>query len=321
MTQRKDSAYTNGVIAVREKKLLKEKLVKACSANEEEAMRLFFESGFGGGDFSLDAESAVLADERDTDGFIREYAPSREVSEYLLSPRDFHNAKAIVKARYLNCDESPFVGSEGNFSVAELKKAIETGDAEPLGAELGGAIEEARALLQGESPAGADVGFLFDRALFAYLLRVTKKHGVCRKLTVRKIDMTNLLTCFRAQSAEQAERFLIGGGSVSKEKLESVFCGTETVLKEFEKSDYKDFVKKLCKAKEEGEPYTEAEKTLESFETDYFAEKPYELSGEGNFLYYVFRRRAENENVRIVFVGLRAGLTEGEIKKRLRGGV
>ena len=128
MTQRKDSAYTNGVIAVREKRLLKDKLVKACAASEEEAMRLFFESGFGGSDFSLDAENAVLADERETDAFIREYAPSREAVEYLLAPRDFHNAKAVVKSSYLNCDETPFVGSEGNFSLAELKKAIETGE-------------------------------------------------------------------------------------------------------------------------------------------------------------------------------------------------
>ena len=60
---------------------------------------------------------------------------------------------------------------------------------------------------------------------------------------------------------------------------------------------------------------------LESFETDFFAEKPYELSGQGTFLYYIFRRRAENENVRIVFVCLRAGLSEAEIKKRLRGSV
>ncbi len=321
MTQRKDSAYTNGVIAVREKRLLKDKLVKACAASEEEAMRLFFESGFGGGDFSLDAENAVLADERETDAFIREYAPSREAVEYLLAPRDFHNAKAVVKARYLNSDETPFVGSEGNFSLAELKKAIETGEPEPLGKELVGAIEEARALLQGESPAGAEIGFLFDKALYAYLLRVTKKNGVCRKLTVRRIDMINLLTCFRAQSAEQAEKFLIEGGLVPKEKLVTVFGGTEEALKAFDKSEYKKFVKKLCAAREGAMPYTEAEKTLESFETDFFAEKPYELSGEGNFLYYVFRRRAENENVRIVLVGLRAGLSETEIKKRLRGRV
>ena len=75
MSKRKDSAYTNGVIAVREKKLLKDKLVRMCSASEEEALRILLDSGFGG-DPSLGVEELILADEREIDAFIREYAPS-----------------------------------------------------------------------------------------------------------------------------------------------------------------------------------------------------------------------------------------------------
>ena len=52
MSKRKDSAYTNGVIAVREKKLLKDKLVRMCSASEEEALRILLDSG-------LDRKSVV----------------------------------------------------------------------------------------------------------------------------------------------------------------------------------------------------------------------------------------------------------------------
>ena len=36
------------------------------------------------------------------------------------------------------------------------------------------------------------------------------------------------------------------------------------------------------------------------------------------FLYYVFRRRAENADVRILFVCLLAGMKDYEIKARLR---
>lgn len=321
MKSRKDSAYTNGVIAVKEKKLLKEKLSKMCASGEEEALRLLLESGFGGGDPSLGVEELTLEDEREIDAFIREYAPSEEAEEYLLSPRDFHNAKAIVKARHLNTDPKPMLGSDGKFFIDEIVRRIETGDTEKLGKELSAAIKEATALLEGENPSGAEVGFLFDKAQFCYLSRVLKKFGVCRKLLVRRADMTNLLTYFRAENAEAAEKFFVDGGLLKKSDLNCVFEGTESVLKKFEKSEYKAFVKKLCAAKEEGKPFTEAEKLLESFESDFFSEKPYELSGQGNFLYYVFRRRVENENVRIVFVCLRAGLSEAEIKRRLRGSV
>ena len=316
---RKDSAYTNGVIAVKEKKLLKDKLARMCSMSVEEALRLLVESGFGGDSF--EPEEMILANEREIDAFIREYAPSKEVEEYLLSPRDFHNAKAIVKARYLHCDVKPLLGSDGKFSADELNKCIEAGDTQKLGKELHGAIQEAEKLLKGEAPSGAEVGVLFDKALFTYLSRVLKKGGVCRKLLARRADMTNLLTYFRAQNKEEAEKFFMSGGSLSKDKLCCAFGAQDDALKAFDKSEYKEYVKKLTASREGEKPFTEAEKMLESYEVDFFSEKPYELSGQGTFLYYVFRRRTESENVRIVFVCLRAGLSESEIKKRLRGNV
>ena len=319
MKSRKDSAYTNGVIAVKEKKLLKDKLAKMCSMSGEDALRLLLESGFGG-EYS-EPEDLILADEREIDAFIREYVPSKEVEEYLLAPRDFHNAKAVVKARYLQSDVTPLLGSDGKFTADEIVKMMEAGDTQKLGKELDGAIKAATALLEGENPSGAEVGFAFDRALFAYLDRTLKRCGVCRRLLVRRADMTNLLTYFRSESAIEAEKFFVGGGSLTKEKLKVVFEGEDGAKKAFEKSDYKEFVKKLTAAREGGKPFGEAEKMLESYEVDFFSEKPYELSGQGTFLYYVFRRRAENANVRIVFVCLKAGLSEAEIKKRLRGNV
>ena len=318
MNGRKDSAYTNGVIAVKEKKLLKEKLVRMCSMSEEEALRLLLDSGFGG-EYS-EPEELILADEREIDLFVREYCPSKEAEEYLLAPRDFHNAKALMKARHLGCDPTPLLGSNGKFTSDEIAKCIEAGDTAKLNKELHEAVQEASALLEG-TPSGAEVGFVFDRALFRYLDRVLKKFGVCRKLLVRRVDMLNLLTYFRSESKEEAEKYYLSGGSLTKTKLACVFAGLDEVKKVFDKGEYREFVKKLVAAREGEKPFTEAEKMLESFETDFFSEKPHELTGQGVFLHYIFRRRAENANVRIVFVCLKAGLSEAEIKKRLRGSV
>ena len=53
-------------------------------------------------------------------------------------------------------------------------------------------------------------------------------------------------------------------------------------------------------------------------DAEYFAERKYELEKTEPFLYYVYRRRLECANVRIVFACLLAGVSEAEIKKRLR---
>ena len=45
----KDATYTNGVIAVKEKYLLKDKIFKMCEGGAEEALRALTDSGFGRG--------------------------------------------------------------------------------------------------------------------------------------------------------------------------------------------------------------------------------------------------------------------------------
>ena len=49
-----DVTYTTGVIAAREKYLLKDKIYRLCELSEREAFRVLVESGFGGG-----AETAI----------------------------------------------------------------------------------------------------------------------------------------------------------------------------------------------------------------------------------------------------------------------
>ncbi|MDE6274801.1 MAG: V-type ATPase subunit, partial [Clostridiales bacterium] len=86
----------------------------------------------------------------------------------------------------------------------------------------------------------------------------------------------------------------------------------------YRSTPYYDFVKKCIADRSAGLPLTTAERICESYETEYFTAKKYELKKSQPFLYYVFRRRAENANVRILFVCLLAGMQEGEIKRRLR---
>ena len=90
-----DTAYTNGVIAAREKYLLKDKLYRLCELTAEDAFRALIESGFGAGALAesvYEYEKLIAAEEASLDGFVREYAPSPAEKAYLLSPRDFHNA-------------------------------------------------------------------------------------------------------------------------------------------------------------------------------------------------------------------------------------
>ena len=127
-----DTAYTNGVIAVREKHLLKDKLFRLCELPVDDAFRTLLENGFGGGAETTsnvyEYEKLITAETARTDEFVREYSPSWIEKAYLLSPRDFHNAKALIKADYLGIDGGGMLASEGLVSIETLRACIEKRD-------------------------------------------------------------------------------------------------------------------------------------------------------------------------------------------------
>lgn len=321
-----DFLYTNGVVAVREKYLLADKLVKLCETNAEEALRQLTDSGFGKGaevDSVYDYEALVAADERAIDEFIREYAPSQAEAVYLLAPRDFHNAKALVKARYLGLDEEKLLAPEGLIPVATIKQCVQEEKYEPLGAELGEAVQTAARLFsesENENAlSGAEIGGIFERALYARLLTGCAKNPLLKKLVAAKADMTNILTALRSADAENAAKGYVVGGKLTERTLAGLFNeDTDKAARALDGTPYAAFLQSCLEEKRAGKPMTRAERTLSSYDTDCFSARRYELHKNQPFLYYVFRRRAENEDVRILFVCLLAGMREDEIKKRLR---
>lgn len=320
----KDSTYTNGVIAVKEKYLLNDKIYKLCEGNAEDALRSLQETGFAKGmeiPTVYDYEKLVSLDEAAIDEFIREYSPSIADAEYLLSPRDFHNAKALVKAHYLNLEEGDMLAPEGLISIPVLSNAIAEGKTDTLPQELAKAINNCAQLFieDNKSVSGAKIGYIFEKAQFAHLKKACSKNLLLKKLISVKADMTNILTALRSESEKQAENCYVEGGKLSNEHLSKLFLeDKEKASHSLDNTPYKEFVKKCFSDKAEGRPLTEAEKICESLEIDYFSKKRYELKRSQPFLYYVFRRRAENANVRILFVCLLAGMEESDIKRRLR---
>ena len=311
-----NSLFTNGVIAVKERLLLGDKLLRFTELTAQEVMRALKESGFGNAE-AEDGETLVRGEEGALDDFIREYAPSPVEREYLLAPRDFHNAKAIVKAKKLSLDAAPMLAPDGLRPASVIASVIEGGSYEALGTELGGAVKEA---LEREDLTGAQVGALFDKALFRHLQTVCKLNFRIRKLLAGRADRTNILTAMRAAGDRAlAEALYVGGGKISVKTLAGIFDeNAERAARALDKTPCAEFYKLCLTAREKGLPLTEAERALESFEAEYFQERRFELEGKEPFLYYVFRRRAEIQNVRIILVCLNAGLSSQEIKKRLR---
>ncbi len=299
-----DTNFTNGVIAVKEKSLLGEKLLRFPEQTAGEVLRVISESGFGGGE--SDPDAIFAREERLLDDFIRTYAPGKAEKSYFLLPHDFHNLKALYKAEKLGIPAEGMLAPEGMFSYGALREML--GEKRPPVPEIA------------EDATGAEIGAAFDRAEFSYLFRVCACRPVLKKLLSVRADVTNILTAFRAETEEEAKAMFVEGGKLKESDFSPVFS-EDTAEREhaFDNLPYKAFYRECLAAKEKNVPYTEAERMKEETEINYFFGKRYALSGKEPFLYYVFRRRAEIRNVRTILICLNAGVGEREIRRRLAG--
>lgn len=317
--------YVNGVIAAKEVYLLGDKISKLCELSAEDAFRAISESGFGKGADAVSVyeyEKLLYADERDLDAFIREYASTNAQKAYLLSPRDFHNAKAILKAHYTDGDLEKMLAPEGLLSVETISNSIAEENYKPLGEELSSACEKAAKLFgedSAEPASGAEVGAIFEKALFKSLKASCARNLMLKKLTAQKSDMTDILTALRSKTPEYAANNYVLCGKLKEQQLEKLFLEDgDKAEHALDNTGYEKFLQICFEDKKNGLPLTRAEIMRDNLEIDFLAERKYELKRTEPFLYYVLRRRAENANLRILFVCLLAGMSESEIKKRLR---
>lgn len=319
-----DVGYTNGVIAAREKYLLKDKLIRLCELSAEDAFRALLDSGFGGGAETTTSvyeyEKLVTEEEARIDEFIKEYSPSNVEYTYLLCNRDFHNAKALVKAKILNVEADRMLAPQGLMEIEKIRSAVASGDIKTLQEEneiLADAIAQALALE--DEASGVKIGEIFENALYSYLYETVKRKSILRNLLIAKADMTNILTAIRSENQETAQTKYLKIGSLQNKTLDSLFLDDrEKAESAFKGTPYESFVKKCLDAKAKGVPPTEAEKIRDGYDAVFFEQRKYELIKNEPFLYYVYRRRLESANVRIIFVCLLAGLSETDVKKRLR---
>lgn len=318
-----DSGFTNGVIAVKEKRLFGERLTRFAEMSAEDVFRALTEAGYGFNAASsvYEFEAMISAEERDLDEFIRTYAPSEAELEYFLAPRDFHNGKALLKAHALGKDATGLLAPDGLVPAERIASCIEAGDFSPLSGELKKALEEGKALLdENKEGAGVQLGVLFERALFAHLAASCTKNRSLKKLIALKADTENILSYLRAADREGAEAVFVTGGTLRKEKLAGLFSSDpEKGERTLNGTPYEALAKLCFAAKRAKKPFSEAEKAADDLETDFYRHARYSKEGRDPFLLYVIRRRAENADVRIILVCLLAGMPAAEIKSRLRG--
>lgn len=329
---RYDVAFTNGVIKSRERDLLGGKIEKMAESTPAEALNILKESGFGGGadcDNPSLSEGLFRTEEERVNDFVREYSTDEKTERFLLADYDFHNAEAFVKSKYFGADEWRIASADGFIPKVTLKECVEKKDYSKLPAALSAAITECAELYKKGEADGFKVDCAFKRQLFVYLKQNAKNLELKRILQDRA-DSANLSSALRCADDNALKQAFVTGGRVPIEEFIRLrTLGEEEILsggafnkkiKQISNSlpSFDERVVSAVREKNNGQPLRTFEKQADDYPVELLGLTRYDMKGAQPFIGYVYTRRAEIKNARIVMVCLNAGLDAKQIKERLR---
>lgn len=226
--------FPTGAIREREKKLFDdndlERMVDAPSAAE--SFKIFSELSYA--DELLEADSPLKYREilehnlGQVVAYLRLITPERKMLEFLLAPFDYHNLKALFKAK-LAGDETPAhlseLGAADPAKLSELVLADNNAAAAPVYLEE--AIREAKVGAK-KLATPEKIDDFFSRRHFAFLsARAVELDGGLVNLVAMQADLANAKIAVRAkmldQPAEELIDKLVPGGAIRDHFFSSVY--------------------------------------------------------------------------------------------------
>ena len=299
-----------------------ERMIEAPTAAD--AAKVLGEISYGEFDASSQRElGSILAQEQEKlfEDLYR-FVPDKAVVDVFKVKYDYHNLKALIKARATGTDASDrLLLDAGRVSAEDMRRAVWEGDYSVLPPALRqSAVEAAETLSATGDPQLAD--FLLDRAYYAEMLSAAQATG--SSFLVRyvrfTIDAANLRSAVRTlrmkKGADMLKRVLVEGGSIRVDSVQSAALGGN--LEELYRSTELRQAAELGTAAVNGGSLTPFEKACDDAVTAMAAGAKSVPFGVESVISYLVAKEIEFTAVRIIMSGRMAGIDSDTIRERLR---
>lgn len=248
--------------------------------------------------------------------------PDLRMVDVFRAPYDYHNAKAVLKARARGEEAAArLLVDAGRITGAVLARALETGQTDALPPVLARAARDAWEVLErSHDPQRADV--LLDRACFTELSVLAEESGSAflAGYVRLQVDAANLRTLVRVLRTGRGMDFLRGvlleGGEIAPGRLAEAAGDGRVPEKLYAGTALEDAARLGVRAAEGGEMAAleracgrALDGCLRAAQMVPFGEQP--------LIAYLAAREREYVTVRVILTGLLAGLHAGAIRERL----
>ena len=306
--------------------LTRERMEQVLDARtDEEAAKILQECGYPELDpthpEAMDAALSAVREETLSD--LAGSAPDPRYIDIFKLKYDYHNVKAILKAKAMGVAPDHMLMDMGRVSAEVLKEAILTGKTDELPTRLAGAVKEAKSVLDTtRDPQLADI--VLDRWLYKDMEDVAESTGSAflRGYVKAQIDAANLRCLVRTirmgKNAEFLACILFEGGEIETASILKVSADGGNGLVELYAPTRFSAAAEAGSEVLHGGALTHFEKLCDDAVGDYLSGAQAVSFGEAPLLGYLAARETEYTNLRILLLGRSTGLPADVIRARLR---
>lgn len=318
--------YTNARVKTLENTLLSSEKISRLvnSENIDEGVKILIESGYGGAlaiqnnefELILQAENDKLCD------FLRESMPSGVGLETFLMTNDFHNAKALVKAKYMHLTDAEFMlQPDGLIQVSEMKDKIFADNYNAFSPVLRKALIDIDNLRVAGDKSPRIIDCIIDKAMYQEILTIAAKGKNKNVVQYWKasVDMCNILNFVRCKKIGVNFEFFmqsfVENGTWDKDFFEKSYeFGTAEFVDKIRYSEYSGTLLEALASNN----VTLFEKRRDDYCQDIFSKDKNDIFSVSPLAGYFVAKKTEIKVVRMILILLKINADKALIKERLR---
>lgn len=317
-----DQIYANGRIAVLSTRLLgADKFARLAECNfVSEALKVLSECGYQVGDATADNDyvSVLTAETDKVLTLFSELCYDKHAVNYFLCKYAYHNAKVLMKRKYMRVD-----GTEGCFDSvgidpALLQQAFVVDDYSLCTKNMAEACDKIDTAFAEGNRSPQTIDKFLDKAMFDDMCHYAKKSSIklVRKLFDWQVDTVNMMLIYRLKKAalgeEQFDEWYVPYGSIKKEQLDKMWQDEKAVF------DLSEPCKKffaLCASDKNN--LVEAEVEQKAYRNKLVEDYVDSMTIQPAIKYF-FAKTDEIDKVRMVLIGIKNGVDKEKIKNLIK---
>lgn len=308
--------------------LPKAELLKAAEARDvSEAMNIVSAYGYGDGkalENPRDFVKVLNNAEEEAYEFVFSALPEKNELEFLKLTKDYHNAKAILKAEFLGISPESYLVKGGIYEAESLVEMIKDRNFVFLSTEMKEAIAETIEVFgKGRDPQEVDI--IMDKACYREMYRRAKDFGNDFILGYVRllIDILNVTTFVRLKQMNKPWNFFqkvfLEGGNIREDVFVAGYEENYQQLADrFAPYGFEQIMEKGAAAARDENSFSLMEKLCDNMIIEYIRDSKFVTFGIEPAAAHLIAKESEIKNLRMILNGKIAGTPFEVIEERMR---